>query len=410
VRTFDNYIESNRREEAVSMTFAVGLHALILLWNPVMMRSDFKATKEFVEVTTVVDPNAGGSPIIPDAPKKTSIFGALKDMLMTSKTDQIAPISPRPTNEPIAAPKPTLKEATRRPMAMNFTPQAQTDDLAALKSPDQIKAPGPKIADMPVGGPTLQSKSFGGIKMKDIPFQVNGPESISANQVSNIPIAVGNASAKSGLGYQGPTLKETSGRRVGIVPGASGTGAPLDTMAMGSGPAPIAVGTGGPGTAPTGASSGGGGLVQRSGRGGFGGGTGTGHGTGFGAGVQGIPGAAQQLDSALSKGSGAAEKTAKGKGFEISGPLMNRAISFKVIPEYPAWAEEQGIMGSVRLYFTVDSAGNVRSGIRVTKTTGYPALDQLGIDALKKWKFAPLKTESDEGQWGIITFNFSLAG
>ena len=43
-----------------------------------------------------------------------------------------------------------------------------------------------------------------------------------------------------------------------------------------------------------------------------------------------------------------------------------------------AWAEEQGIMGSVRLYFTVDAAGNVRSNIRVTKTTGYPALDQLG--------------------------------
>ena len=66
-------------------------------------------------------------------------------------------------------------------------------------------------------------------------------------------------------------------------------------------------------------------------------------------------------------------------------------------------------MGSVRLYFTVDAGGNVRSNIRVTKTTGYPALDQLGIDALKKWKFVPLAGGSDEGQWGIITFNFSLA-
>jgi protein TonB len=89
--------------------------------------------------------------------------------------------------------------------------------------------------------------------------------------------------------------------------------------------------------------------------------------------------------------------------------LTNRPISFKVIPEYPAWAEEQGIMGSVRLYFTVDADGNVRTNIRVTKTTGYPALDQLGIDALKKWKFVPLSGGGDEGQWGIITFNFSLS-
>ena len=129
-----------------------------------------------------------------------------------------------------------------------------------------------------------------------------------------------------------------------------------------------------------------------------------------GAGVEGMPSAAQQLDAQLSQGTGAASKTAKRKGFEIAGPLTNRPISYKVIPEYPAWAEEQGIMGSVRLYFTVDAAGNVRSGIRVTKTTGYPALDQLGIDALKQWKFAPLGDgEEGTGQWGIITFNFSLA-
>ena len=123
-----------------------------------------------------------------------------------------------------------------------------------------------------------------------------------------------------------------------------------------------------------------------------------------------MPSAAQQLDSQLSQGNGASSKKAKGKGFEIAGPLTNRPVSYKVIPEYPAWAEEQGIMGSVRLYFTVDSGGNVRSGIRVTKTTGYPALDQLGIDALKQWKFAPLGGDAEEsGQWGIITFNFSLS-
>lgn len=399
-------LESNTKNEVVCMTVAAGIHALLLLWNPIMLKSEFTPIHDFVNVE-VVD-SGGGSPIT-NEPEKKSLFGTLKEML--TKSDQIAHMAPEISKTPVAAPnQPTLKEA-RRPMSMNFTPTQRAEDLAALSNPEQIKAPGPKLENMPVGGPTLQSKSFGGIRPKDLPFQVNGPESISASQVSNIPIAVGNASAKSGLGYAGPTLSDSSKRRVGIVPGASGTGAPNDTMALASaGPAPIASGTGGNGYAPTGASSGGGTLTQRSGRGGYGGGTGTGIGRGFGSGIEGgMPGAAAALDNSIAQG-GNSDKTLKKKGFEISGPLTNRPIAYKVIPQYPAWAEEQGIMGSVRLYFTVDAAGNVRSNIRVTKTTGYPALDQLGIDALKQWKFAPMNTgDEDKGQWGIITFNFSLS-
>ncbi|OGR90574.1 MAG: hypothetical protein A2992_10555 [Elusimicrobia bacterium RIFCSPLOWO2_01_FULL_59_12] len=404
-------LESTRRSESVCMTVAAGLHVLALIWNPIMLKSEFKPIHDFVSVEIVE--TGGGSPLSPEKPAKMSLLGTLKEMLLTPKMEQIAHISPQPVARQVAAPaQPTLKEATRKPISMNFQPKTQTEDLAALSNPDQIKAPGPKIANMPVGGPTLQSKSFGGIRPKDLPFQVSGPESISASQVSNIPIAIGNASAKSGLGYTGPTLTDASKRRVGIVPGASGTGASPDTMALASASqAPISVsGTGGSGYAPTGAASGGT-LQQRSGRGGFGGGIGSGRGSGIGMGIEGgMPGAAQELDAQLARGAGGSEKTARRKGFEIAGPLTNRPIAYKVIPEYPAWAEEQGIMGSVRLYFTVDAAGNVRSNIRVTKTTGYPALDQLGIDALKQWKFAPLGGDDESrGQWGILTFNFSLS-
>jgi TonB family protein len=405
---FELALERTRGNEAVCLVVATGLHILMLIWNPILLKSDFKKISEFVEVSSVEE---GGSPPGPVEPEKRSVFKSLRDMLLTPKSDQIAHTAPAPIVPQVAAPAaPTLKEATRKPIAMNFTPQSHTEDLAALKNPDEIKAPGPKIANMPVGGPTITSKNFGGIRMKDLPFQVSGPETVAASQVSNIPIALGNNSAKSGLGYSGPTLTEASKRHPGLVPGPSGTGASMDTMAIASpGAAPIAVGTGGNGNAPTGAPSGST-LQQRSGgggRGGWGGGRGSGIGTGLGGDA--MPGAAQQLEGSVGQGGGAS-KSVKGKGFEISGPLTNRPISYKVIPEYPAWAEEQGIMGSVRLYFTVDAAGNVRSGIRVTKTTGYPQLDQLGIDALKQWKFAPLSGGSDEGQWGIITFNFSLAG
>jgi TonB family protein len=404
-----NFMETTRRQEAMSMTLAAGLHVLIFLWNPILLKSDFKPVHDFVDIEVV---ESAGSPLLGgEAPKKSSVFSTLRDMLLTPKTEEIAHVAPT-VNQPVAAPsKPVLTDKSRKPIAMpNFQPQTQNDDLAALKNPDQIQAPGQKVPNTPIGGPTLKSKSFGGIKAQDLPFQVSGQESVATSNASNIPIAVGNNSAKSGLGYTGPSLNESSKRRVGIVPGQSGTGASNDTMAIASAAqAPIAVGTGGTGTAPTGAATGSS-LQQRSGfgKGGMGGGGhGTGLGSGYGAGVEGMPGAASGLEGM--GGKGGSEKTVKHKGFEISGPLTNRPITYKVIPEYPAWAEEQGIMGSVRLYFTVDSGGNVRSGIRVTKTTGYPALDQLGIDALKQWKFAPL-AGAEEGQWGIITFNFSLAG
>ena len=126
-----------------------------------------------------------------------------------------------------------------------------------------------------------------------------------------------------------------------------------------------------------------------------------------------MPSAAAELDAQLAAGSGSGSRSGgkkTNKGFEIAGPLNNRPISKKVIPQYPAWAEEQGIIGVVRLYFTVTTDGAVRTNIRVTKTTGYPQLDQLAIDALKQWQFAPLASaEEGRGEWGIITFNFSLS-
>ena len=146
----------------------------------------------------------------------------------------------------------------------------------------------------------------------------------------------------------------------------------------------------------------GGGLVSRSMFGTGGGGS--------ISGVGGIPSAAADLDKQLSSGSAGASRGAAGKkGFEIAGPLNNRPIMFKVIPQYPAWAEEQGIIGSVRIWFTVNGDGTVRSNMRVTKTTGYPDLDKLALEALKQWKFAAFETSDESSQWGIITFTFSLS-
>jgi len=94
-------------------------------------------------------------------------------------------------------------------------------------------------------------------------------------------------------------------------------------------------------------------------------------------------------------------------GPTIEGPLSHRAVLRRSLPLYPAWAEEQGVTGTTRLYFRVDAGGKVRSDIRVTLTSGSPELDDLAIEALRRWQFSPA-TVPDSSQWGVITFRFSL--
>jgi TonB family protein len=403
-------LESTRRNEATCLVVAAGIHILVLIWNPILLKSDFHAIHDFVTVDMVEQP---GSSLLAEKPAKMSLMSTLKDMLMKPRAEEIAHYAPTPTMPRSNAPlQPLLKERPQ-PITAHFQPRSQTDEIAAMRAPQTIEA-GAKTPVVPIGAPALQTKSFGGIRAKDLPFQISGQESISATPVSAIPIAVGNQSAKAGLGYSAPSLQESSRHHVGATP-IGGAGSANEGMSLSArGPAPIATGgTGDVGGIPSGsangnslrdrAGSGGGGLV---GRGLYGGGSGSG--SGVGTGMGGMPGAAQELDSQISQGGG--RSGVKSKGFEIAGPLTKRPIVRKVIPQYPAWAEEQGIIGSVRLYFTVTPEGAVRTYIRVTKTTGYPQLDQLGIDALKQWLFAPLNaSEEGKGEWGIITFNFSLS-
>lgn len=91
------------------------------------------------------------------------------------------------------------------------------------------------------------------------------------------------------------------------------------------------------------------------------------------------------------------------KGFEISGPAAAREILQKIMPVYPEWAMDQKVTGTVSLYVIVSPEGTVNSQVRITQTTGYPALDQTAIDAVKKWKFAP----TSETSWGLITLHFT---
>ncbi|MDD5656152.1 MAG: energy transducer TonB [Elusimicrobia bacterium] len=95
------------------------------------------------------------------------------------------------------------------------------------------------------------------------------------------------------------------------------------------------------------------------------------------------------------------------KGVEIEGPLADRSVTAYDIPPFPDWAKQQGVIeAAVAIRFWVDPQGNVLSELRVERTSGYPRLDRLAMDSLRRWRFAPIGTA--ERQWGVITFRFVL--
>jgi TonB family protein len=106
--------------------------------------------------------------------------------------------------------------------------------------------------------------------------------------------------------------------------------------------------------------------------------------------------------------------------FRIIGVLGARPILSQVMPNYPIWAEEQGITGNVKLAFRVNDQGNVSPNIWVTQTIGDPLFDDIAIRALRQWKFAPLDSperwpelpnvleDADHGQPGVIDFRFTI--
>ncbi|NNN06852.1 MAG: TonB family protein [Elusimicrobia bacterium] len=95
------------------------------------------------------------------------------------------------------------------------------------------------------------------------------------------------------------------------------------------------------------------------------------------------------------------------KGVEIEGPLKNRRVAAYSVPAFPGWAQKRGILeADVSIRFTVDEAGDVQPGMRVTSSSGYGRIDRLALDALKTWRFAAAPGAGT--QWGVITFRFVL--
>lgn len=100
----------------------------------------------------------------------------------------------------------------------------------------------------------------------------------------------------------------------------------------------------------------------------------------------------------------------RGTNFMVAGPISQREITRRVVPRYPKWALDRRVSGTVVVRIWVQPGGAVKGAPTVESSSGYPDLDQVVVDALRGWEFAPLGAGvKSEDQWGVITFKFTLS-
>jgi len=115
--------------------------------------------------------------------------------------------------------------------------------------------------------------------------------------------------------------------------------------------------------------------------------------------------------TSYAKGGGLDYKKEEGEGLggsgqeRIKGPLGEggREILREIEPEYPDWAQKQGVVGKVEVKCWVLPGGEV-SEVRIENSSGTAELDECASRALMKWRFE--RIEEEEKQWGIVTFEF----
>ncbi len=95
--------------------------------------------------------------------------------------------------------------------------------------------------------------------------------------------------------------------------------------------------------------------------------------------------------------------------FSIVGPLSGRKILKMALPRYPRWAEEQGLEAQVAVRLTVTAKGRVKPDLVIERTSGYPDLDNLVLEAVRKMLFSPLSGGARHDEWGVAAFNFKLS-
>ncbi len=354
----------------------------------------------------------------PEPVKQVSLMDKLKALVKKEP-----PPPPPPENKPLPdklaeAPKPialqpkmNLPEPVQAKLESKANFQTQADPKLVQNAQLAMNASVPGIAPLSAKKlGTIDDRSS--VKSNKGNFQLGKGDNISsiggdAPSLSGagapvIAIKTGNKATTEG--FSAPVTQKTDKGRIGAVPSAGLGNAPqlgLRDSIIARDAAPAQIATGGRAGGVAGGIPGGVGTKRDAGS--FKAGTpgGVAGGTGIGVGAS----APAPVVNAVAP----VAKRQKPEMFTITGPLKDRKIERQVAPEYPAWAQAQGISASVVLEFTVDPTGAVKNLIVVRRTSGYPKLDDTAINALKQWKFAPLADGANRDEVGLITFNYSLS-
>lgn len=116
--------------------------------------------------------------------------------------------------------------------------------------------------------------------------------------------------------------------------------------------------------------------------------------------------------NAKPSGGGFGEQEGGPVSWQLEGPVGTRRLLRRAVPACPDWVSARGLDLIVQLKFMVLENGSVKEGVLIRKTSGFPELDRVAIEALRRWTFQSLS--KDKGArapetWGVVTFRF-MAG
>lgn len=89
-------------------------------------------------------------------------------------------------------------------------------------------------------------------------------------------------------------------------------------------------------------------------------------------------------------------------------PIVPPAVTFKVLPAYPASALEQGVEGTVLLSVYVGLSGKAEQ-VETKLSSGVKELDAAAINAVSQWTFSPASQAGTAlASWFEVPVRFEL--
>ena len=109
------------------------------------------------------------------------------------------------------------------------------------------------------------------------------------------------------------------------------------------------------------------------------------------------------LDSRSGKGAAAA---APGEvSYALDGPVGDRRVIERVLPQSPDWVGARGLDLMVTIRFQVLPDGRVKPGAVIEKTSGFPEIDRRALKAIRQWIFEAAPADAPQ-TWGRVVLRF----